>query len=110
MFMYTNKNTTLTVIVWDSARIRISLATITNTGNTVASARLGTDATDQLILDLLGAQRTIPDCEDNHVDVSHSEEGATMSIGRNEIFIPAYHLEDVVSGILKEFCSRPVIK
>lgn len=110
MFMYTNKNTTLTVVVWDSARIRLSLATITKTGNMVASARLGADATDQLLLDLLGAKRIIPDCEDNYVDISHSEEGATMSIGRNEIFIPSHHLEDVVDGILKEFSARPVNK
>lgn len=110
MFMYTNKNTTLTVVAWDSARIRISLVTITKTGNTVASARLGADATDQLLLDLFGVQRIIPDCEDNPVEVSHSEEGVTMSIGRNDIFIPGYHLNDVVDGIMKEFSARPVIK
>ena len=110
MFMYTNKNTTLTVVVWDSARIRLSLATITKTGNMVASARLGADATDQLLLDLLGAQRIIPDCEDNHVDVSHSDKGVTMSIGRNDIFIPGCYLKDVVDGIMKEFSARPVNK
>lgn len=110
MYQYTNKNTTLTVVAWGSARIRLSLATITKTGNMVASARLGADATDQLLLDLLGAKQTIPDCEDSDIEVSHSDEGVTMTISRNEIFIPAYHLEDVVGGILKEFSARPVNK